>query len=222
MSAKPPKKSDLNKQWMRKRRDTKRMIRPEYHLIVSEGTETEPNYFGSLVARIDDKYKNRLHFEVHGEASSTVRLVEIAKSRAQNDPNGFKHVWVVFDKDDFAARDFDAAIDLCKKYTTPETTYHPVWSNECFELWFLLHFIYLEANVDRDSYHEKLNEHLTAIHAGRYEKNRKDMFDLLEPRMDLAIQNAKKLHKEKRYMQPSASAPCTTVYTLVETLKPYL
>jgi hypothetical protein len=47
MSLKPPKKTDLNKDWMKSRRDIPKKILPEYHLIVSEGTDTEPNYFGS-------------------------------------------------------------------------------------------------------------------------------------------------------------------------------
>ena len=38
MSLKPPKKSDLGKSWMKPRRDKNILIRPEYHLIVTEGT----------------------------------------------------------------------------------------------------------------------------------------------------------------------------------------
>ena len=37
MSRKPPKKSDMGKSWMKPRRDSRQMISPEYHLIVSEG-----------------------------------------------------------------------------------------------------------------------------------------------------------------------------------------
>ncbi|WP_330637594.1 hypothetical protein [Enterocloster lavalensis] len=44
MSLKPLKKSDMNKEWMRTRRDKPRKIQPEYHLIVTEGTNTEPAY----------------------------------------------------------------------------------------------------------------------------------------------------------------------------------
>ena len=44
MSLKPPKKSDLGKSWMKNRRDKARMIQPEYHLIASEGTETQCRY----------------------------------------------------------------------------------------------------------------------------------------------------------------------------------
>ena len=36
MSLKPPKKSDLDKGWMKARRDKPKKIQPEYHLIVTE------------------------------------------------------------------------------------------------------------------------------------------------------------------------------------------
>lgn len=36
MSLKPRKKSDLDKSWMKKRRDKPIKIQPEYHLIVTE------------------------------------------------------------------------------------------------------------------------------------------------------------------------------------------
>ena len=43
MSLKPVKKSDQEKDWLKKRNDKKINIFPEYHLIVTEGTKTEPN-----------------------------------------------------------------------------------------------------------------------------------------------------------------------------------
>lgn len=48
MSLKPPKKSDLDKSWMKARRDKPKKIQPEYHLIITEGTDTEPAYFGAI------------------------------------------------------------------------------------------------------------------------------------------------------------------------------
>lgn len=39
LSLKPPKKSDLNKSWMKKKPDRMIKIQPEYHLIVTEGFE---------------------------------------------------------------------------------------------------------------------------------------------------------------------------------------
>lgn len=48
MSLKSPKKSDMKKKWMKPRRDRNILICPEYHLIVTEGTETEPQYFAAI------------------------------------------------------------------------------------------------------------------------------------------------------------------------------
>ena len=41
-------KSDLDKSWMKARQDRPKKIQPEYHLIVTEGTGTEPAYFGAI------------------------------------------------------------------------------------------------------------------------------------------------------------------------------
>ena len=56
MSLKPPKKSDLDKSWMKARQDRPKKIQPEYHLIVTEGTETEPAYFGAIRDIINSSY----------------------------------------------------------------------------------------------------------------------------------------------------------------------
>ena len=152
MSRKPPKKSDLGKSWMKPSRDSRQMISPEYHLIVSEGTKTEPKYF--------EKIK--------------------------------------------------------------ETIYHPIWSNQCIELWFLLHFMFLQADLHRDAYCPKLTECLKSKELGIYYKNRTDMFDVLLPYMDDAIRNAKMLEKINAGRTPSRSAPGTMIHHLMEILKPYL
>lgn len=56
MSLKPPKKSDLNKSWMKPKPDRGMKIQPEYHLIVSEGTDTEPAYFEAIRDIINSRY----------------------------------------------------------------------------------------------------------------------------------------------------------------------
>ena len=77
MSLKPPKKSDLGKSWMKNRRDKARMIQPEYHLIASEGTETEPQYFGAIQRIINSKYRDRIQLKVEGIGDNTVNLLRI-------------------------------------------------------------------------------------------------------------------------------------------------
>ena len=145
MSLKPPKKSDLGKSWMKNRRDKARMIQPEYHLIASEGTETEPQYFGAIQRIINSKYRDRIQLKVEGIGDNTVNLLMKARQYVQNNGIVFKHVWIVYDTDDFPAENIDMVAQLCEEYSAQgETIYHAVWSNQCVELWYLLHFMYMD------------------------------------------------------------------------------
>lgn len=181
MSLKPPKKSDLGKSWMKDRRDKARMIQPEYHLIASEGTETEPQYFGAIQKIINTKYRDRIQLKVEGIGDNTVNLLMKVRQYVQNCGIVFKHVWIVYDTDDFPAENIDMVAQLCEEYSAQgETIYHAVWSNQCVELWYLLHFMYMDTDIDRSRYWPKLSDWLKNIGAGSYEKNRPDRWPLHE------------------------------------------
>ena len=181
MSLKPPKKSDLGKSWMKDRRDKARMIQPEYHLIASEGTETEPQYFGAIQKIINTKYRDRIQLKVEGIGDNTVNLLMKVRQYVQNNGIVFKHIWIVYDTDDFPAENIDMVAQLCEEYSAQgETIYHAVWSNQCVELWYLLHFMYMDTDIDRSRYWPKLSDWLKNIGAGSYEKNRPDRWPLHE------------------------------------------
>ena len=222
MSLKPPKKSDLSKSWMGKRVERKKPIQPEYHLIVTEGTDTEPSYFDAIRNKINLHFHDRIALDVHGEGDNTVNLFERAKDRVARSAVIYRHVWVVYDTDDFPADNVDRVLDLCEHASTEETEFHALWSNQCIELWFLLHFSFMHSDLHRHEYWPKLTECLTSIGAGEYRKNREDMFYLLQPRMEDVIRNAKALARLNADKKPSQSAPGTTVYLLIEKLLPYL
>lgn len=222
MSLKPPKKSDLDKNWMKPRRDRHKKIQPEYHLIVTEGTNTEPAYFGAMKDIINHIYPDRIQLIIQGVGKNTLNLFQKAKQMASASANGYKHVWVVYDTDDFPADHINKTAQLCDEESTEETTYHAICSNQCIELWFLLHFNFMQSDLHRSSYWPKLTESLIAQGLGKYEKNRTDIYQILFPFMDTAIANAKKLDKINEEKLPSAAAPSTKVYVLVDKLKPYL
>lgn len=225
MSLKPDKKSDQGKDWLKKRSDKKRRIYPEYHLIVTEGTKTEPNYFESIKLKINEKYKNRVSLDIRGSGNNTVGLFEDAKKIIEGNQKqlSYKHVWIVYDTDDFPNDKIDSVPELCKRNSTLDCQYHAIWSNQCIELWFLLHFGYYQSDLHRDDYFPKLDKWLKNIDAGKYEKNRDDMFLVLEPYMDDAIKNAVRLQEEQNGdKSPSNSKPGTKIYELIEKLKPYL
>ena len=222
MSLKPAKKSDKDKPWMQPRKSKNIMPKPEYHLIVSEGTDTEPAYFKAVKEKINSICRGRIQLEPIGKGDNTIYLFNKALKLAQNSPNVYSHVWVVFDTDDFPTDDIDAVDGLCAEYTTEETTYHSIWSNQCFELWFLLHISYMHSDLHRTEYWDKLSDWLIPQGLGEYDKSREDMFEILSPYMQIAIANAKKLEVQNKGRKPSESAPGTKVHELIEWLSPYL
>ena len=222
MCLKPDKTSDLYKDCLKKRRDKPIRIQPEYHLIVTEGTSTEPQYFQAIRDIIDQQYRGRVQLDIYGEGQNTLSLFDKARNHVQRSPNSYKHVWIVYDTDDFPQDNINRTAELCVQSSTEETEYHAIWSNQCIELWFLLHFSYFQSDIHRKEYWPKLSECMTMYGFGIYSKGREDMYSILEPYMDIAIRNAKKLDAINQGRTPAMSAPGTKVFELIEKLKPYL
>jgi uncharacterized protein YhfF len=86
VSLKPLKKSDLSKSWIKPRRDKVIKMPPEFHLIVTEGTDTEPLYFQRIKEIINLNYKGKIEIEIHGEGDNTLSLFEKAHRRALASP----------------------------------------------------------------------------------------------------------------------------------------
>lgn len=234
MSNKPPKHSEIKKRqsaakrmkasWGRPRPVAPSIkIRPERFLIVTEGTKTEPYYFEGFKRRINEEFHGEyVTLRICGLGGHTVSLFEQAKSITKEDPDGFTQVWVVYDKDNFSSRDFNAVVDLCASASAEGVAYRAAWTNEAFELWYILHFAYVDSALDRALYTPILTRHLRAVGLGEYKKNRADMFDVLDMRMRTAISNAEKLEKANEGCTPADSKPGTTVHLLVKELLPYL
>ena len=198
-------------------------IRPERILIVTEGTKTEPYYFEGFRKRINDSFEGEyITVEVIGMGENTVSLFNSARHLAEKSFEGYTQVWVVYDKDSFPARDFNAIEDLCRAASGNGVSYKAAWTNESFELWFLLHFCFVDSALDRASIPRRLSRHLAKAGHGKYQKARSDMFDLLRPYMGFAISNAKRLEEANKGKTPSQSNPGTTVHHLVNELAPYL
>ena len=102
--------------------------------------------------------------------------------------------------------------------------YHCAWSNECIEIWFLLHFAYYTSNNHRTEYISFLNDRFRELGIGKYQKNMKNIFDILMEKGNpkLAIRYAKRIIKDGQGKTPTEIAPGTKVYELVEELMKYL
>lgn len=129
----------------------------------------------------------------------------------------FDSVWVVFDKDDFD--DFNDAIKKAHKLG-----FQSAWTNEAFELWYYLHFEYLDTAISREAYIDKLQDAFRkkmGDEGFKYRKGNPDIYSLLQQygREDLAKRFAKQLralHNDGNY---AMHKPCTIVDKLVEELE---
>ncbi len=177
----------------------------QHILIVCEGQKTEPNYFKSFPV-------SAAEVKVFGDGFNTKSLVLYAKKlvkEAIKEGLPYNQVWCVFDKDSCNKENFNAAIQMAKS-----SGFKAVYSNEAFELWYVLHFEYLHAGIDRTQYIKKLTAHLQKP----YRKNSTEMYDILFGKQSIAIKHAKKLMAIHAKSTPADSNPLTTVYELVEVL----
>ena len=79
MSKKPTKISDSDKEWaLNKRKDRKIRSKLEYHLIICEGTQTEPNYFKALKEMIKEKDQEKISLKIIGKGRGTNSLLNDA------------------------------------------------------------------------------------------------------------------------------------------------
>ena len=92
------------------------------------------------------------------------------------------------------------------------------YSNQSFELWYLLHFHFYNTSISRDQYVEKLKDLL----GHEYQKNNAPMYDELLPRQSDALRHASRLFNRYQNHNPAKNDPSTTVYMLVEELNKFL
>lgn len=190
-------------------------------LIVCEGEKTEPNYFKAFNKMDNGVFVVDLNFG--GGGINTVKVVDEAirlKAKAEKMNLPYDSVWAVFDRDSFQPKDFNDAI-----FRAESRGIECAWSNEAFELWYLLHFEYRNTGMSREEYKGKIEQHINASPFSRkknyrYKKNDEKHFEEMMKygNMDTAIANAKRLdalYDDTRYANHN---PRTWVYKLVSQL----
>jgi len=173
-------------------------------LIVCEGAKTEPNYFKSF--RVP-----KVVIEIQGLKQNPSKLVQSANEL--NSEDDYDQIWCVFDRDSWTKQDFNNAISSAEKYG-----FKVAYSNEAFELWYVLHFEFLNTGIPRSAYVKKLTDLL----GKKYEKNSVTIYDELIEKQDTAIKYAKKLLEQYDPLSPEQDNPSTTVHLLVQELKRFI
>jgi hypothetical protein len=196
----------------------------QYYLIVCEGEATEPNYFEGLKQDLPKGVLTAYQIDIKGMGHNTRSLVNEAlrlkKEYEKNTNRPVDKLWTVFDRDSFAAQEFNAAISRC---VLGKPVIHCAWSNEAFELWYLLHFHFYQNAMSRKQYQELIEENLRPFVGVEYmyEKNSSEMYALLKEygSGEDAIRNARQLALLHEGREDFAEHnPCTMVWKLVEEL----
>jgi hypothetical protein len=189
-------------------------IKNKTFLIVCEG-QTEEVYFKSfpvLTATIQSVQTG----------SSNMALVDAADHYRRM--GSYDEVWCVFDFDvdlmiQGQGEDFNRAIRKAM-----ERGYNCAYSNDAFELWFVLHYQYLDQQQHRQFFYQLLSNHwgINYSREGKTYAFSKTIYRLLssDPKssQQTAIANARRLLALHDGKPCHLQNPVTTVFLLVERL----
>lgn len=190
-------------------------------LIMCEGQKTEPNYF------VGFKLKLIIESVRGGDA-----LYVVEQALKYSEKKEFDEVWCVFDRDIHISNPqperFNEAIRIIQKFNVltddekPKSLkkvkkFYYAYSNDAFELWYILHYDYMHASKTRQEY----SDMITTRMGKKYKKNDPSMYDSLIDLQPTAIRNAAKLLNEYPTPNPEKDNPSTTVHILVQELNKY-
>lgn len=188
-----------------------------YFLIVCEGEKTEPNYFKGLKKDLPIGSLVVTDMTIEGAGKNTESLVDFTAKYIKRSNRNFDRVWAVFDRDSFTENQFNNAIIKAEA-----SAINCAWSNEAFELWFLLHFQYVNNAMPREDYQAFLEREIIKA-SGKdysYKKNDINTYAILKEfgNLSQAMTWAKKLRGLHTNRKHANHNPCTLVDLLVEEL----
>lgn len=184
-------------------------------LIICESRETEPNYFKALC----EYYKLtsvRIMNGVKGDSHSALKaaLRKIERDKIKFDE--YDEIWFVFDHEDESRHQiYEKTIKECE-----EKKIKVAWSNPCFELWFLLHFVKTDKPLPNYKAVEK--ELSKSSRLLEYSKEDKTIFKRIHEKTQDAINNSEGLwqHQNNQFNNESCCPnPRTCVHHLILTLQ---
>lgn len=192
----------------RAKREEKKRADQVRVLIVSEGSKTEPNYLTEFfkldgLGRIEP-------FATRDHNTSPSRLIEQAK-RILTDDTDFDLAFVVGDRDEF--QDFEQARNAAPHINVvPRIQY--IYSDPCFELWFLLHFELWDSPIDRHKIKDEVKKYIED-----YEKGSSTVARKIYARTDEAITNSENLRN--RMEASDSTCPSTLVDMMINQVRKF-
>ena len=233
------KKEQEKKDFQRKTNDKEKV----HDIIIScEDSVSAPAYFQRIIDKlIEDKKITQDSIVIVNQkkvkGSNPTKVLERLKNYNEDGKSykDFADKWIVIDRDTprvngggHTAKDFNEAIQNSKSKISKYNV-EVAYANDSFELWYLLHFDYIDSAIHRDDINKRLIKKLNTKNKSVFSKldseniksedYTKLIFDELLTSQDKAVKHAKKLllfHGVNH--NPEKDNPSTTVHKLVEIL----
>ncbi|AHJ12233.1 RloB family protein [Sulfurospirillum multivorans] len=233
--AEQARKREQTKQELKRTIATKEQI-PDI-IIACEDEASAPTYFKALIGQLRESRKitpDSFVIAKHTNTHPTGILEDLKKHRCKfsgKSYKDFKHKWIVIDRDKehvngggHSPEDFNSALAQAKSLKVDVA-----YSNDAFELWYLLHFNPRETAILRDELLTQVIEKLQARNESKFGQLDKDtikqavftklIFDELQALQETAIKNAERLMASYEVAHnPENDNPSTTVHVLVKLL----
>jgi len=232
------KKKELEKTDFQRKTNNKEKVHDI--IIACEDEVSAPAYFKKIVENLIKKKMITQDSFVIAKHSHTNPLGVLKDLKSYSDENGktykdFEYKWIVIDRDKervngggHSPQDFNSAIQSAKRKVS-NLNVDVAYSNDSFELWYLLHFDYLTTAFTRDEILKRLIIKLKSIEPHIFAKLDKDnikqknytklIYDVLLTNQEEAILNAEKLLKSYGASNnPEEDNPSTTLHHLVKIL----
>lgn len=211
-------------------------------IISCEDTESTPEYLNQIVKTlIKSRIITQDSFIIVPEdiLKGTNPSKVLERLRKYKDSNGkiykdFEHKWIVIDRDiervnggGHTSADFNKAIQSSRNIRQ-DLNIEVAYSNDSFELWYLLHFDYICTPILRDELNIRLIKKLKEKNPTKFrdvdkkkiktKEYTKLIYEELLEFQQKAIRNAKKLLESYGETHNPERDPSTTIYKLVEIL----
>lgn len=181
------------------------------YLIVTEDEKSGALYIQGF--KIPQSFADVVTIGGIGHTDTLVRKALKLREAAIINKEPYIFTWCVFDRNDFPKLNFNRAFELARKYIDVEV----IWVNECFELWYLLHYCYRTTPISR---HDLPAELSRSNRLGKeYDKADPSIFGLLENKMKTAIKHAGQLEAfYGKNVSPVDDNPSTNIHHLIKDL----
>lgn len=142
-----------------------------------------------------------------GQSSSLVNnaIRSLEKTSKKNKPD---RVIVVFDKDDNQNDDIQKAFKMAREHN-----FGIAFSNECFDLWILLHFTEISGFLSRDSLNQELEKNFSVEKYSKIKNDETKLSQHLEHNIVKACKNSQNVEND---LSKFSVNPFTNVGLIVE------